>query len=408
MFKRLSRLAIAVSAIASVCAAADAQRGQQQQQQQPQLPPDAILAQEIALSPAEAAKQVDLISAALSAVPPQRPGVIDTYVLSVSFWNDPQFEQEAKEAAAILGRRFDAVDRTVFLSAGQSGLEHKFPVATPNNFNAALGKIGATIDPKEDLVVIFMTSHGSPDGSVALMEKNRLSGALRPEPLKAALDQAGIRNKVVIVSACFSGHFVPVFFSDPNAAILTAAAPDRTSFGCQVIGDWTYFGDALFNHALRGARSLSDSYEDALKIITHLEDDLHKEWVNMPPAQKRQTPEPMPSNPQGNVGAQIGPMVEKAEAFGLAVTCAGHLSLAYDRARVGRPLKGLNDAAALLAAKNAYEAKAQKEGALRKRTPQEIGKAFGASASSVLQLFNAQQADVTARAAECLAPPAAG
>src|SRR5690242_9663316 len=101
MFKRLSRLAIAVSAIASVCAAADAQRGQQQQQQQPQLPPDAILAQEIALPPAEAAKQVDLISAALNAVPPQRPGVIDTYILSVSFWNDPQFEQEAKEAAAI-------------------------------------------------------------------------------------------------------------------------------------------------------------------------------------------------------------------------------------------------------------------------------------------------------------------
>ncbi len=77
-------------------------------------------------------------------------------------------------------------------------------VSTPNNFNAALGRIGQIIDPKEDLVLVFVTSHGGPDGAVAIQEKGRMGGALRAVHLRDALMQAGINNKLVIVSACFS------------------------------------------------------------------------------------------------------------------------------------------------------------------------------------------------------------
>src|SRR5262245_58035436 len=76
-------------------------------------------AAEIAMTPPEAVKQVELISSALSSLPPQRPGVVDTYVLAASLWNDPVFENEAKEAAGILARRYDAADRTIVLSAGR-------------------------------------------------------------------------------------------------------------------------------------------------------------------------------------------------------------------------------------------------------------------------------------------------
>ena len=100
--------------------------------------------------------------------------MVDTYVLSASFYNDPVFESEAKEAAAVLARRYDAEGRTIILSAGRGAtVARTYPAASPNNFQAALGKIGATIDPNEDLVVVFVTSHGGQDG---------VGGAARGQP----------------------------------------------------------------------------------------------------------------------------------------------------------------------------------------------------------------------------------
>jgi hypothetical protein len=388
----------ALAAIGSMAAA--------QQQQQPRIDfSRGIGAMEVALPPDEAARQVELMAKAFSQLAPQRPGVVDTYVLSAGFWNDPVFEAEAKEAAAILGGRYDAADRTIVLSAGRgAGAARNYPAASPNNFQAALGKIGATIDPNEDLVVVFVTSHGGQDGAVALSEKDRLEGALRPLHLRAALNQAGIRNKLVIVSACFSGHFIPPFLSDQGATVLTAAAADKTSFGCEPSRDWTYFGDALFNHALRGGAGLFESFNDATALISTWENDLHVKWEALTPAQKAKTQEPLPSNPQYNLGDAVAPLIQKAEAYGVAVSCAGHLGFALDRARSGRPLKGLSDMQAVQAAKLAAEGRAQSEGVARKRTGGDVAKAIAATSASVLQLYTAQPADVAARAAKCLAP----
>ena len=65
--------------------------------------------------------------------------------------------------------------------------------------------------------------------------------------------QANIRNRVVIVSACFSGAFIAPLAND-NTIVMTAAAPDRSSFGCQPQNNWTFFGDAYFNHSVREQR----------------------------------------------------------------------------------------------------------------------------------------------------------
>jgi Peptidase C13 family len=51
---------------------------------------------------------------------------------------------------------------------------------------------------------------------------------------------------VLILSACFSGSFLQAL-SSPSRVILTAAAEDRNSFGCQSQSTNTYFVDALFN-----------------------------------------------------------------------------------------------------------------------------------------------------------------
>ena len=74
--------------------------------------------------------------------------------------------------------------------------------------------------------LIYFTSHGSPDGMILD------DGVLEPAKLAQMVDNAcGDRPTVVIVSACFSGVFVPALYG-PNRMVLTAARPDRTSFGC--------------------------------------------------------------------------------------------------------------------------------------------------------------------------------
>ena len=367
--------------------------------------PPAFGASEAALPPAEALRQVELMAQTLSQLQPQRPGVVDTYVLSAGFYNDPVFESEARDAAAVLARRYDAEGRTIILSAGRgANVPRTYPAASPNNFQAALGKIGATIDPNEDLVIVFATSHGAQDGTVTLIEANRMQGGLRPLNLRAALAQAGIRNKVIIVSACFSGHFIMPFSADPGALVLTAAAADKTSFGCEPSREWTYFGDALFNHALRGGEGLIESYNDALALISSWEKDLHVKWEALPASQKKPGTEPLPSNPQSNIGDAVEALVVKAEAYGTAINCAAHLSFAVDRAKAGRPIKGLTDWSALQAAQQASQGRAAAEGSKRQRSSADVAKAVAAAAATVLQLYNTQAADVTARTAKCAAP----
>jgi hypothetical protein len=253
---------------------------------------------ELAFSPREAARQAELMGNALGALQPQTPGRTDVYLLVASFWGDRVFESEATQADEIL-RGHLGVDtgHAILLSAGAGAAERRFPAATPNNLSAALGRIGSLIDPAEDLVVVFLTSHGSPDGSMALREVNRMTAALRPTHLRDSLAAAGVRNRVVIVSACFSGAFIAPL-ADDNTIVITAAAPDRSSFGCQPENDWTFFGDAYFNHAVRGGAPLVGAFDQAKTLIDQWERER-----NLSP----------PSNPQRYVGSRAAAMLSRVE-----------------------------------------------------------------------------------------------
>jgi hypothetical protein len=243
---------------------------------------------EIAPAPADAARLAKLMGDALDAIQPQRPGVQDVYALSVAFWGDPVFEREATQAEAILRTHLGTEGRSIILSAGGQGARN-YPAASPDNFAAAIGHIGSIIDPEEDLVVIFITTHGQADGVAAIREHNRLFAGLRPAHLSTMLSQANIRNRVIIVSACFSGAFIAPLATD-TTIVMTAAAPDRSSFGCLPQNEWTFFGDAYFNQSVRGG--------DDMSLIARWERE-----QNLSP----------PSNPQIFVGARAETMLRQAE-----------------------------------------------------------------------------------------------
>jgi len=90
-----------------------------------------------------------------------------------------------------------------------------------------------------DGCLVYFTSHGGPDGVLVADE------LLAPNTLGAMLDQAcGQRPTIVVLSACFSGVFLPAIAA-PNRMVLTAARADRSSFGCGASDRYPYFDDCF-------------------------------------------------------------------------------------------------------------------------------------------------------------------
>lgn len=89
--------------------------------------------------------------------------------------------------------------------------------------------------------LVYITSHGAPEG-VVMGE-----GMLRPQRLAGLVDAACPgRPSIVVISACFSGVFVPPLERD-DRMILTAARPDRASFGCGESDRYPYFDDCFLS-----------------------------------------------------------------------------------------------------------------------------------------------------------------
>lgn len=135
--------------------------------------------------------------------------------------------------------------------------------------------------------IFYMTSHGAPEG--AQLDQ----GLLRPGVLATMLDRTcGKRPTVVVISACFSGVFVPTL-AQPNRMVVTAARPDRTSFGCGQDIKYPYFDDCLLS-SMPGARDFG-----GLASAT-------RECVRAREVAEKLTP---PSEPQIWVGPQLRPVL---------------------------------------------------------------------------------------------------
>jgi len=109
-------------------------------------------------------------------------------------------------------------------------------VATAANVSNALRSGGG------EACLAFITSHGDERGFLLRSAK----GVVAPASLASALDEGcGARPTVVVVSACHSGVFLTNAMRQPNRVVLTAAAANRTSFGCGTGDQYTYYDQCL-------------------------------------------------------------------------------------------------------------------------------------------------------------------
>lgn len=212
------------------------------------------------------------LQAALSALAPQRPGQPDLY--AIGFGGDSEenvFRNETAYFERLMSERFGAGGRTIALinhADSLGALPH--PLATPDNLRAALAAMGKTMDPDQDFLVLFMTMHGTPQHQLLLRMAPNYIGVIDPTWLRKALDEAGIRNRVLVISACYSGGFVPLLKGD-RALVITAAHRNRPSFGCGADSDATYFGRAYLAEALNATTDFAEAFEQAKQRIAERE-----------------------------------------------------------------------------------------------------------------------------------------
>lgn len=259
--------------------------------------------------------QPDLLGQALDDIEPERPGVEDLYFVGVAgYASEDVFMNEVGLAAELLRDRFDTEGRSVTLVNNPKTVE-VLPVASATSLARTLKVLGETIDPEEDVVFVFLTSHGSSTHAVAMEFWPLQLAAITPETLKAMLDEAGIRWRIIVVSACYSGGFIKAL-EDENTLIVTAADADHQSFGCGADSDLTYFGKAYFDEALRTTYSFTTAFEQARAAIALREQ-----------AQKYE-----PSNPQIFIGTGMAAKLDRMER-----RFAGQASPPLHEARCGQP-----------------------------------------------------------------------
>lgn len=247
-------------------------------------------------SPAEELADSRKLTAALAALAPQRRGTVDAYVVAIGLDSDPVFGRETRVAGDVLRRRYDAAGRTIVLAGTNGSSPSELPRGSPASLALALARIAEVMDKREDVLVLYSTSHGAPWG-LFYHDGDSGYGAISPFRLWTMLNDLGIQNRLLMLSACYSGIFVPLLQSD-STAILTAASAQKPSFGCLAENDWTFFGDALINRALRKPQPLAAVAAEAQTLVAGWEGQARLD----------------PSQPQVSIGRDVARWLTPLEA----------------------------------------------------------------------------------------------
>jgi hypothetical protein len=175
------------------------------------------------------------------------------------------FAQEIGLASRVLSERYGMEGRALSLINDQRDLE-RAPLASVSGLKYALRGLAAHMNLDRDVLFLVISSHGASEPAIAVSNSDLPLNDMTDEDLAGALSDSGIKWRVIIISACYAGGFIDAL-KNPRTIVITAAAADRTSFGCSNDRDLTYFGEAFFRDALPEARSLRDAFDRARSSI---------------------------------------------------------------------------------------------------------------------------------------------
>jgi hypothetical protein len=158
------------------------------------------------------------------------------------------FLNEAAYVQRLFDGRYGTAGRSLVLANNPKSIA-VLPLATHTNLRRALAGIAARMDPDEDVLFVWITSHGGEDHELLVRLDPLALAQIDPPSLAAMLAATDLAHRVVAISACYSGGYVPAL-TGPRNLVLTAADAEQPSFGCGPDADITWFGRALLVEAL--------------------------------------------------------------------------------------------------------------------------------------------------------------
>jgi hypothetical protein len=234
------------------------------------------------------------------------------------------FRNEVDFVERQFSERFDSAGHTVQLINNPATLDER-PLASLTNLQTAVDAIASRMNTEEDILMLFLTSHGSAEHELYVGLDPLPLDQIAPEDLAELLAKSKIRYKVIVISACYSGGFIDAL-KDDTTMVITAAREDRTSFGCGTKSEITNFGRALFVEGLNHNDSFTAAFAEAARLIDAWEtrdDDEHSypQLVTTPQIEARLQ--------QWRRGIHLGPPVKftpvtppPLEADGASLTAA--------------------------------------------------------------------------------------
>ncbi|MGH8191962.1 MAG: C13 family peptidase, partial [Rhodanobacteraceae bacterium] len=245
-------------------------------------PPDAPTPEQVMYA------QADLLDREIAHLKPRTPGKVNLYaVVFAGDGSENVFRNEAEYFDKLFTRRLGAAGHVVVLENNPASLTTR-PLATWSNLENALDGIAAKMDPKQDILLVYFTTHGSEDHTLLVDMDPLPLDQIGATDLPGILAKHPFQYKVMIVNACYSGGFIPPL-QGPGTMIITAARSDRSSFGCGEQSELTWFGHAFLVDALNQTDDFQTAFAMAKRQVAAWE--------------KRDGYEP--SDPQISVGAGI-------------------------------------------------------------------------------------------------------
>jgi hypothetical protein len=215
------------------------------------------------------------IDAALDALAP-RSGDTSVYVVGFAGVGEQRvFAGEIELATKIFSARYGATGRSIELINDRRDLESR-PLATVTGLQRTLEGVGRRMDLDRDVLILILSSHGSDAPAITVSNNDLPLQDLGGASLKDALAASGIKWRVIVISACHAGAFIP-YLADERTIVITAAAANRTSFGCSDDRDLTDFGETFFRDAMPFAPTLRAAFNSARKAIELREHKEHRD-----------------------------------------------------------------------------------------------------------------------------------
>ena len=238
-------------------------------------------------------RQQALLSEALAKLKPGQAGKTELFLVAAAgYATQDVFMKEVNSVVQLFDERFGTQGHSLRLINNTATMD-EVPMASKTALQQALQRVASLMNENEDILFLFMTSHGSKDHKFSLDFGMLRFNDITPDVLRKLLDDSGIKRRVIVISACYSGGFVDALKGD-DTLVITAAAADKNSFGCSNENDYTYFGKAYFDEALRKTTSFVEAFEMAKPLI----------------AERERKEEETPSEPQISLGKEIAPVLE--------------------------------------------------------------------------------------------------